>query len=64
MPRVDGGGKGAAMKPDLAGVESVLANSPLAVRVGVIVFASSLVFAVATLAGTSIGRAVYYLTHA
>jgi len=52
------------MKLDLVHVESALAKSPLPVRVGVIVFASSLVFAMATLAGTSIGRAIYYLTHA
>lgn len=52
------------MNLNLARVESALANSPFAVRVGVVVFAASLVFAMATLAGTSIGRAVYYLTHA
>jgi hypothetical protein len=52
------------MKLDLAGVESILADSPAAVRVGVMVVVSSLVFAMATLAGTSIGRAIYYLTHA
>jgi len=51
------------MEVDLACVESALANSPLAARVGAIVFASSLVFALATLAGTGIGRAIYYLSH-
>ena len=51
------------MKVDLARVESALANGPIAVRAGVIVCASSVVFAMAALAGTSIGRAIYYLAH-
>jgi len=50
------------MKTDLARLESALANGPVAVRVGAIVLASSLVFAMAVLAGTSIGRALYYLS--
>ena len=48
---------------DLARLESALANRPLAVRVGLIVAVASLVFAMAMLAGTSIGRAIYYLPH-
>jgi hypothetical protein len=52
------------MKLDLARMENALAHSPFAVRVGVIVCAASLVFAMAALAGTSIGRAIYYLSHA
>lgn len=44
-------------------VESALANSPVAVRVVVIVLASLVVFAIAVHAGTSMGRALYYLSH-
>ena len=51
------------MKTDLAWVENALANRTFAVRAGAIVLASLLVFAMATLAGTSIGRAIYYLSH-
>jgi hypothetical protein len=49
------------MKLDQARLESALANSPFAVRVGAIALASSLVFVMAALAGTSIGRAIYHL---
>lgn len=51
------------MKVALACVESALANSPFALRVAVIVLASLVVFAMAAHAGTSIGRAIYYLSH-
>ncbi|MGN2242541.1 hypothetical protein ACFWZU_03405 [Frateuria sp. GZRR33] len=51
------------MKVDLACVEDALAKSPPAVRLGMIVLALSIAFAMATLAGTSIGRALYYLSH-
>lgn len=51
------------MNVDLSRAESALANSPFAVRAGLAVLAASLVFAMAALAGTSIGRAIYYLSH-
>jgi hypothetical protein len=51
------------MKVDLASLEYAVARAPLAVRVVWVGLALSLVFAMATLAGTSVGRAIYYLSH-
>jgi hypothetical protein len=52
------------MKLDRTFFESAMATRRRAVRVGVMVIASSIVFAMAVIAGTSIGRAIYYLSHA
>jgi hypothetical protein len=50
------------MNVNLARLASALARGPFAVRAGAIVLASLLVFVMAALAGTSIGRAIFYLS--
>lgn len=51
------------MESILNRVEAALANSPLAVRVSLIVFATAITMMLAMHAGMSLGRALYYLTH-
>jgi hypothetical protein len=44
-------------------IETALANASPAVRVGLVVIAIAVVAGLAMLAGTSLGKALYYFTH-
>lgn len=55
--------KRGGLKMHLSCLMNAVTSSPPAVRVGVTVFVTVLMFVLLVYAGTSIGRAMYHFTH-